>query len=332
MTQACGKSLLIGPEALDPSHHDMEVVGVFNPGVARFRDRIVVLARVAQRWRPAGDNVSLPRYERGTGYVADRVPAASVRGGDPRVVQVGHAGFARLTSISHLRVLHAPLGGGVDRLGVAIHPEGAFEEYGIEDPRITQLEDRYYITYVAVSRHGAATALMSTNDFEHFERHGLLFPPENKDVVLFPKKIGGEYIALHRPVGRTPFTSPEMWVGRSPTMRHWGMHQPLHRGHLAWETGRVGAGAPPIATSEGWLELYHGNTAATDPIAVGAYCAGGMLLALEDPTRILALTPHPILIPDQEFETHGFVPNVIFPTGVIDTPGMLFVYYGAADH
>lgn len=316
---------------MDPSHDGMEVVGVFNPGVALVGNRVVVLARVAERWGPSDDYVSLPRCAPGIGYVADRVPAGAVNGGDPRVVLVGPQQHARLTSISHLRVLFGTLDGALGQLGVAIYPQGPMEEYGIEDPRITRLQDRYFITYVAVSRHGAATALMSTSNFEHFERHGLLFPPENKDVVLFPRRIAGEYVALHRPVGRTPFTSPEMWVGRSTTMRHWGGYQPLHQGRRVWEAGRVGAGAPPIATPDGWLELYHGNSAASDRSTVGAYCGGGMLLALEEPSLILALTPDPLLVPDQEFETHGFVPNVVFPTGVVDTPGRLYLYYGAAD-
>ena len=96
--------------------------------------------------------------------------------------------------------------------------DGAFAEYeafGVEDPRITCIGDTYWFTYVAVSRHGPATALASTTDFQTLTRHGVIFPIENKDVVLLPEAIDGEYVALHRPVGGTPFTQPEMWLARS---------------------------------------------------------------------------------------------------------------------
>ena len=97
-------------------------------------------------------------------------------------------------------------------------PDSEMEEFGVEDPRITALGGRYYFTYVAVSRHGAATALASTTDFRQFERHGIIFCPENKDVVLFPEQVGGEFVALHRPNAATPFCRPEMWVARSPDL------------------------------------------------------------------------------------------------------------------
>ena len=138
-------------------------------------------------------------------------------------------------------------------------PANEMEEFGLEDPRITRIDDRYYITYVAVSRHGPATALASTTDFKTLERHGIIFCPENKDVVLLPERVDGQYVALHRPLGDMPFCRPEMWIARSPDLVHWGKHQYLFGGAGDWEDGRVGAGTPPIAVPEGWLEIYHGN-------------------------------------------------------------------------
>jgi len=205
------------------------------------------------------------------------------------------------------------------------------EEYGLEDPRITPLNGRFYITYVAVSRHGPATALASTTDFKTIQRHGIIFCPENKDVMLFPALVGGSYIALHRPLGNMPFCRPEMWIARSTDLTHWGQHQYLFGGAGDWEDGRVGGGAPPIATKAGWLEIYHGNRRPEAVGEVGAYCAGAMLLARDDPSRVLNVTRDPILQPEEPFELQGFVGQVVFPTGVIEEDERLLIYYGASD-
>ena len=170
-------------------------------------------------------------------------------------------------------------------------PDSEMEEFGVEDPRITELEGRYYFTYVAVSRHGAATALASTADFRHFERHGIIFCPENKDVVLFPERVGGEFVALHRPNAATPFCRPEMWVARSPDLIRWGRHDCLHGGDAEWETGRVGAGTPPVRVADGWLEIYHGNRQPTRPGEVGRYSTGLLLLDRTIPRRSSAARP-----------------------------------------
>src|SRR5262249_49033062 len=160
---------------------------------------------------------------------------------------------------------------------IRIDPESWTEEFGVEDARITAIGDRYWITYVAVSRHGASTAMASTTDFQTFERHGIIFCVENKDVVLFSDRIGPDYVAIHRPNGATPFTRPEMWLARSHDLRCWGMHEPMSWGPGGWETGRVGAGPPPIRTPEGWLLIYHGNRAPERPGEVGIYSVGALL-------------------------------------------------------
>lgn len=332
MTLSWSKTRLLGPEDLTPTSEAFRVVGAFNPGAVAFGDEVVLLVRVAEQ--PVGqtpDHYFLPRHDPGGGYVVDKFPADEIVSEDGRVIRLRATGEARLTSVSHLCVIHCGDGRRVERCGAALHPHAQYEEYGMEDPRITKLGDRYYITYVAVSRHGAGTALASTTDFLTFQRHGIIFPPENKDVVLFPEQVGGQYVALHRPVNAMPFTGPEMWIARSPDLIHWGCHEPLYRGRMAWETGRVGAGAPPIRTDRGWLELYHGNLRPTRAGEVGAYCAGAMLLDAENPNRLLQIAPHPVLQPTDQFERVGFVPDVVFPTGIVQSEGRLLIYYGAAD-
>ena len=210
-------------------------------------------------------------------------------------------------------------------------PKLTLEEFGVEDPRITALDGRFFFTYVAVSRHGAATALASTTDFRQFERHGIIFCPENKDVVLFPERIDGQYVALHRPNAATPFCRPEMWVARSPDLIHWGRHECLHGGGAEWETGRVGAGTPPVRVDSGWLEIYHGNRQPTRPGEVGTYATGVLLLDPNDPARVLRRTATSIFEPTADFERHGFVPDVVFPTGIVEAGPSYLIYYGAAD-
>ena len=198
-------------------------------------------------------------------------------------------GLVRLTFISHLRVVRCGDGRSVKEVTeLRFLPDSALEEFGVEDPRITAIVDgRYFFTYVAVSRHGAATALASTTDFRRFDRHGMIFCPENKDVVLFPARVDGQHVALDRPNAATPFCRPEMWIARSPDLFHWGGHECLHGGGAEWETGRVGAGTPPVRVEQGWLEIYHGSRQPTRAGEVGRYSTGVLLLDRHNPAKVL---------------------------------------------
>jgi beta-1,2-mannobiose phosphorylase / 1,2-beta-oligomannan phosphorylase len=326
-------SLLLRSGDVPPSRDDFEVVGVFNPGAVRVGDEVVLLVRVAERPQERRPGFTgLPRWDPTDGLMIDWVAAAELEPIDPRVVRRNSDGLVRLTFISHLRVIRCGDGRAVREItGVTFRPHAEWEEFGVEDPRITPLEGRFYFTYVAVSRNGPVTALASTTDFRNFDRHGIIFCPENKDVVLFPEKIGSDYVALHRPVCATPFTRPEIWVARSPDLIHWGAHTPLKLTGGEWQSGRVGAGPPPVRVPDGWLAIYHGNRHPTRPGDVGEYAAGAVLLHASDPTRVLKQTPEPFLRPEAEFEQTGFVPGVVFPTGMVEVGEELLVYYGAAD-
>jgi predicted GH43/DUF377 family glycosyl hydrolase len=131
-------------------------------------------------------------------------------------------------------------------------------------------------------------------------------------------------------VGATPFAKPEMWLATSPDLVHWGGHEHLLGSGGDWDIGRVGAGAPPIRTGRGWLAMYHGNSRREETGGVGAYSAGLLLLNLDDPRRILAARGQ-VFVPEAEFELEGFVPKVVFPTGIVEKDDILQVYYGAAD-
>ncbi len=333
MIERLFNACLITPDGIKPSDPGLEVVGVFNPGVAEHDGQVVIMARVAER--PADKQsgwISSPRFDPDKGLVVDRIEEADVICRDPRAFEHKDTGNVRLSFISHVRVFRSADGRSLDSNGyVPFSPATEMEEYGVEDPRITKIGETFYITYVAVSRHGACTALASTQDFESFTRHGVIFPSENKDVVLFPEKIAGSYAALHRPNPRYHFAPPEMWIAYSPDLEHWGRHAVLHTGTADWETGRIGGGAPPVRTPAGWLEIYHGNALTSADALVGEYVASALVMDPADPSKIIAYTDEPIMKPETHFEREGFLGGIVFPTGIIDRGDVVQVFYGAAD-
>ena len=332
------ESQLLSPADIKPAGDAFEVIGVFNPGVVRMGNEVLMLARVAEK--PLAQRAGfqgLPRWDPNGDCVVDWICDDDLLAVDPRVVQIKSDGRLRLTSVSHLRVFRKLDGISNSWLpGPLLFPELDCEEFGMEDPRITKIDQTYWITYVAVSRLGAATALASSDDMVTFKRHGVIFVPENKDVVLFPQQIDGKYLALHRPNPSSHFSPPQIWIARSPDLLHWGEHQSLHQGHHDWESDRVGGGTPPILIDEGWLHLYHGSQRIEREGCVGEYCAGALLLDRDNPAHVLARSAQPIMRPVTEFEHTGFVPNVVFPTAMINANihlqgDLLNIYYGAAD-
>ena len=325
---------LLRPSDLPPSSRDMEVIGVFNPGAIATKDGVLLLARVAEQpvERRMGFTAS-PRWDVASqSVVVDWLRHDQCEPRDQRVIKHKKSSLTRLTFLSHLRVIRSRDGKHIDSLEdpTVFWPANTYEEFGVEDPRITRIGDTFYITYVAVSRHGVVTALASTRDFKSFERHGILFPPENKDVVLFPERIGGEYYALHRPNAATPFTKPEMWMATSSDLIHWGHHAQFLGGSEEWDIGRIGAGTPPIRTAGGWLTLYHGNSKREEDRGIGIYSGGALLLDLDNPRKIIARSGR-VFLPETKYELEGFVPNVVFPTGLVPRDDTVLVYYGAAD-
>lgn len=246
---------------------------------------------------------------------------------DPRVVQErGKSTWSYLTSISYLRIARSKDGRHFDiDDGAFLYPSGNLEIFGVEDPRITAIDGAYYITYSAISPAGVGVGLAVTRDFRSVERMGMIFPPENKDVVLFPERVGGTYYALHRPVPKG-VGGPEIWIAESQDLRHWGNHRhllPLRPGQ--WDSTRIGAGAPPIKTPSGWLELYHGADERN------RYCMGAILLDLNDPTKLLARAEQPILVPEADYERVGFFGDVVFSCGALVSRDIVKLYYGVSD-
>jgi beta-1,2-mannobiose phosphorylase / 1,2-beta-oligomannan phosphorylase len=324
---------LLRPGDFPASQDDLEVIGAFNPGAVETPNGIVLLVRIAEQAKERRlGYTALPRWNWQKGRITfDWVADNEVSPVDVRVVRLRKTGTIRLTFTSHLQIVRLKDGRSVESVAsTRFQPESLYEEFGVEDPRVTPIGSTWYVTYVAVSRHGVATALASTNDFQSFRRHGIIMHPENKDVVLFPEKVGDFYYALHRPNAASPFTKPEMWIANSPDLLHWGNHEQFLGGVDAWDIGRIGGGTPPMRTGKGWLEIYHGNSKRAEDAGIGTYSAGALLLDLENPRRIIGRLPQ-MFVPETDFEREGFVPNVVFPTGIVQREDRLLVYYGAAD-
>ena len=206
-------------------------------------------------------------------------------------------------------------------------PFARYETRGIEDPRLTEIDGRYYVLFTAVSNWGPRIELAETTDFVHYERIALISEPGNKDGVLFPEKINGCYARLDRPIGNN---IGSIWISFSEDMIHWGDHQLVMTPHSGyWDSYRIGASAPPIKTEAGWLEIYHGmKMTRSGPI----YKIGSVLFDLENPSRVIARCDEPILSPRETYERIGDVNNVVFACGaIVEANDDIKIYYGAAD-
>lgn len=208
-------------------------------------------------------------------------------------------------------------------------PSCPYEEYGCEDPRLSYLDElgQWVIAYTAYSSLGAGVALATTRDFRGVERLGLVLSPNNKDAAVFPRRIRGKWWMLHRPAAGG---QEHIWLTESEDLYHWA--RPLcvlqERGGPWWDGTRVGAGAVPLETEEGWLLIYHG----VKQFPAGpTYRLGLALVDLEYPERVLARVPHWVLGPHEPYEMAGEVPNVVFTCGCIVRSEEVHVYYGAAD-
>jgi predicted GH43/DUF377 family glycosyl hydrolase len=318
---------IVTPADVKPSTDTYRVQGAFNPGATIFGDEVLLLLRVAETCEPKEGYIRIPTYRFDDGH--SRPDVTEFKALDPDVKLrdtrgVVYKGREYLSTISHIRIARSK-----DGLHFAVDEKPLIssidetEEYGVEDARVTFIDGKYYITYTAVSQDSWATALAVTEDFKNIERKGLVFYPENKDVVIFPEKVGGRYVALHRP-NNSGFGKPSIWYAESPDMIHWGKHRCiLCPRDTKWM--RIGAGTPPIKTPKGWLVIAHGMD---DKSAYSVFC---VLLDLEEPWRVVSRADTPLLMPTEPYETAGFFGNVVFPNGMIEKDGKILIYYGAAD-
>lgn len=318
---------LLSPKDVRPSREGLEITCLLNPGVFRFQNKTWLVVRVAERPKQKETSISFPILkENGT------IETIEIEKNHPELINddsrvINFKGSDYLTTLSHLRLLCSDDGknfyepeGYLPLVG-----NGSHETFGIEDCRVTKIDNTYYLTFTSVSENGVAVGLRTTTNWKDFTDHGLILPAHNKDCAIFEEKINGKFYALHRP-SSVDLGGNYIWIASSPDGIHWGNHKCIVKSRPNfWDSKRVGAGASPIKTEKGWLEIYHGAN------HENLYCLGAFLLDLENPEKVLARTEQPIMIPQEHHELHGFFGKVVFTNGHVVNGDNLTIYYGAAD-
>jgi len=334
--------LLLTPQHFRPTFTEWIIEGVLNPAAIRMLNgKIMLMVRVAES----------SRRHRKEGSVICPVMASEDESqiyydefGEKDIIRRGRHGeifikdgSCRLDHISHFkRVILDESGFNVEEIidkpaFVGIPNDG---DYGVEDPRITKIGENYYMTYVGVSMNeGISTYLAVSKDLIQWERLGLIFREQNKDVVLFPEKINGRYVALNRPESFFHDNKSGIWISFSKDLIYWGKDKNLMRPRPgSWDDERIGGGTPLIKTKKGWLKIYHGVKGIDEN---RTYMGGAILLDLENPEKLIARSPtdKALIEPDKDYEKKGYLRNVIFPTGIVpDNDGeSVLIYSGGAD-
>jgi beta-1,4-mannooligosaccharide/beta-1,4-mannosyl-N-acetylglucosamine phosphorylase len=300
-------------------------------------ENIPALPQIPWEDRPAGCQAVVWRYSQNPIIPRDLIPSSnSIFNSAVVPFQDGFAGVFRCDNRKRQMTIHC--GRSLDGIHWVIDDEpirwiindaelAQFEHR--YDPRVTWLEDRYYVTWCN-GYHGPTIGIGYTFDFEkfYFLENALL--PYNRNGVLFPRKINGKYTLLSRPSdrGHTPFG--DIFLSRSPDLIHWGEHRFVMSPKQAWESTKIGAGPIPIETPEGWLLFYHGVLTSCNGFV---YSFGAVLLDLEEPWKVISRGEPYLLAPQTIYECAGDVPNVVFPCATLyDQPsGRLAIYYGCAD-
>lgn len=287
--------------------------------------------------RPAGCSDVVWRYSANPIIPRDLIPSSnSIFNSAVAPFHDGFAGVFRCDNKKREMNLHA--GRSLDGIHweieqapvewVCNNPEFSGFQYRY-DPRLTWLEDRYYVTWCN-GYHGPTIGIGYTHDFEtfHFLENALL--PYNRNGVLFPRKVNGKYMLLSRPSdnGHTPFG--DIFLSHSPDLIHWGEHRFVMAPKGGWQSTKVGAGTTPIETEEGWLLFYHGVLTSCNGFV---YSFGAALLDLEQPWKVLYRSGPYLLSPQTNYECVGDVPNVAFPCATLydQATGRMAIYYGGAD-
>lgn len=317
---------------------DTYVLGTFNPGFCRLPNgNLLMMVRVAEALeRPVYDERAHSiRWDKGNRYVTDAWPLSEVTMEDPRKFRINAHPFPvyALTSLSWL----LPVELNTDATAVekihydhVISPASACAEYGIEDPRISLINDRYYMTVCCVSSERQATILYVSGNGLDYQCLGMVLDHQNKDMLLFEGKIQDQYYALTRPMGECYFaTSPDslyypgaaIQMATSPDLLHWKPSDSafLRARRTSASNVKTGGGAPPVLTPAGWLMLYHGVENKTE---VGVYRTFWALLDKDDPMHILYLEDQvPLLEANPELtekiSDRIYLTDVVFTTGLV---------------
>jgi beta-1,2-mannobiose phosphorylase / 1,2-beta-oligomannan phosphorylase len=346
--------LLLGPENLKPSSRKFEIMGVLNPAATRLPDgRILLYVRVIERLKKTEDYryFYVPRYTGKNKFQIkiDKFSKNRISGQD-EIAIVFKNNTKRLTFISHFRRVY------LDETGLKvlkIEQKPSFfgtkedSELGVEDPRITKIGNTYCMTYVGLSRkEGISTYLATSKDAMNWKRQGIIFGEQDKDVVLFPEKIKNKYVIFDRPEGNFEFSTPHTWIAYSKDLINWGKLKAVQLAPKDKDFSRIGAGPPPIEVEKGWLQIFHavththprgfwvkikkmlGKNIEQSPDIYNVWAA---LLKKDNPEKILARSPAPIITPRRKYEISFEGKKVVFPTGIIKDKEHILLYSGVGD-
>jgi predicted GH43/DUF377 family glycosyl hydrolase len=328
------------------------VLGAFNPGMTRLPGgNLLLMVRVAEALRfPVRDNhIYALRWDGERGFVTDAYDLASVDATDPRKFQIlGHQSHVMaLTSLSWLLPVElSPDGREVVEVHYdkAIIPQKDYQQYGVEDARISRVDDQWYMTVCSVSAERHSTALYTSTDGLNYQLRGIVLDHQNKDMLIFEGKVGDQFFALTRPLGALYFAyppksefvpGPSINLASSPDCLHWKpADTPLIRPRRgSTSVMKIGGGTPPVLTPDGWLMLYHGVQPGT---LVGVYRTFWALLDANNPERVRALhDEHPLLEarPDLTagLQDLKYISDVVFSTGLVDDGNAYLVASGEDD-
>lgn len=329
---------------------DTFVLGAFNPGMTRLANgNILMMVRVAEALaRPVNDGyVRAIRWDQGR-YLLDAWDLDSVDMSDPRAFRLLGQDWRvmALTSLSWLLPIELSPDGLMilafhyDR---AIAPSSPTQCYGIEDARISRINGHYWMTTCSVSPERQATTLYRSDDAFDWQCEGLLLDHQNKDMLFFEGLIGGRYWAQTRPLGDIYFAypsdspwraGPSINLATSPDGLHWKPHiEPGIRSHASTRaTQRIGGGAPPVLTPDGWLTLWHG---VAPNAGIGAYRTYWSILDCDNPARVVRTDHDPVLeyVPclTDHLREQRYLTDVVFTTGTVDAGAHFIVGSGEAD-
>lgn len=205
-----------------------------------------------------------------------------------------------------------------------------FVKYGFNqyDPRVTKIDDAFYITF-CVDGISTRMGMLSTRNFEQFKWEGFITGAGFRNTVLFPEKVNGYYTALER-----PNATGEIWLTRSPDLKFWGMQELVLKpgnGNVGiWGSYKLGPCGTPIKTEQGWLIIFHAVQRICDYEYI--YHSGVMLTELDNPAKVISVCDEPILSPEEPYELTGHAPNVVFASSqIVEDDGSVKLYYGASD-
>jgi predicted GH43/DUF377 family glycosyl hydrolase len=350
--------IIFGPPDVDLSRSPLSglkaetyVLGAFNPGFTRLPDgNLLLMVRVAEALRNPieGDHIRSIRWD-GKDFVLDAHELSTVDVSDPRTFRLrGHSSkVMALTSLSWLLpVVVSPDGSEIVevRYDKVISPQASFQQYGIEDARISLVGDTYFMTTCSVSAERHSTTLYRSNDGLNYQLEGIVLDHQNKDMLIFEGLVGGRFFALTRPLGDLYFVyppdsefeaGPSINLASSPDALHWRpVDTPLIRARRGSSSAmKIGGGSPPIHTERGWLMLYHGVQPGT---LVGIYRTFWALLDLENPALVREVHDDVALLESRPELTENirelsYLSDIVFTTGIVEDGSDFFLVASGED-